>query len=380
MQWHGLLSKMWKAISTKRTGWGWGFALISALLFLSDKWDSLNSFYEKLKKMGPVLRFLADAAQSPLVQLVVFIAGVVWIGIAAVISARRTGSSFAAVTFEDAIIVPSERRDGAELLRDMGKPTTARFSGIKVSYDKGSMDCMWPVTFRWENQSKTKGVIARLCVDSETESVAVCKAVLTSLKANYRTLVSGVQLPLLFTPAQSPGSDTKAIRRGQSEYLELLWIPNSGESEIMTNFPFAFTEYKTLNRIVTYSLQVAFSVNSIITTLVIDAAYSSAVWMVSIRPPSVSSEQLTHGESPKPKELSAKNVVSEAVTFLGKHPLPPSEDRRMTGLKHKLANKIKKGERIETWPESGRDESRRRNQREINELLAEIKRLENEES
>ena len=77
---------------------------------------------------------------------------------------------------------------------------------------------------------------------------------------------------------------------------------------------------------------------------------------------------------------SVDKVVSEAVTFLEKHPLSPPEDRRMAGLKDQLANKIKKGKRIETWPESGRDESMRRNQRQINELLAQIKRLEGEQS
>ncbi len=197
----------------------------------------------------------------------------------------RTGS-FAAVTFGDAIIVPSERDDGTMLLRHMGKPNTVHLSGIKLSHDKDSLDCMWPVTFRWENQTEVKGIMMRLRIDCETESISECKAALTSLEANSRTLVSGVQLPLLFTPAQTPGSDTKAIRYGQSEYLELLWIPNSGEAEIMTNFPFAFTEYKTLNRISTYSLHVAFSVNNIITRVIVDAAYTSGVWMLSIRPPS----------------------------------------------------------------------------------------------
>ena len=265
---------------------------------------------------------------------------------------RKQGSSFGAVTFEDAVIFSSEDHDGTELLRDIGKPTSAHFSGITVSHDKDSMDCMLPVTFRWENQSETKGIIARLRVDSETE--AVCKAVLTSLKSNYRTLVSGVQLPLLFTPAQSFGSDTKAVKHGQSEYLELLWIPNSGEAEIMTNFPFAFTEYKKLNRIVSCSLQVAFSVNNIITTLVIDAAYSSGVWMVSIRPPSVPSEQLTRGES-----------------------------RQLKGRRDKLKNLLAKKERLaaaKSSPGFDMDAARRRNEKFIAEVRADIERLEGEQS
>jgi hypothetical protein len=64
--------------------------------------------------MGPVAKFLVDAAQSPFVQLCIFISGAIWIGVAAVISSRRTGSNFAAVTFDDAIIVPSGHGDGIQ--------------------------------------------------------------------------------------------------------------------------------------------------------------------------------------------------------------------------------------------------------------------------
>ena len=82
-------SKMWKAISAKRTGWGWLVAAVSVLLYLSDKWDSLNSIYEKVKKMGPLFTFVVDAARAPLVQLSVFVVGVLWIGLAAFFSAKR---------------------------------------------------------------------------------------------------------------------------------------------------------------------------------------------------------------------------------------------------------------------------------------------------
>ena len=87
-----LLSRMWKAVSAKRTGWGWIFAVISAVLYVSDRWDSLNSFYGKLKGMGALSNFLVNAARSPLVQLSVFVAGVIWIGIAAVFSAKAAGN------------------------------------------------------------------------------------------------------------------------------------------------------------------------------------------------------------------------------------------------------------------------------------------------
>jgi hypothetical protein len=241
-------------------------------------WDMVSG---AVQYWPSVLREAAGVATSWWFPL---IASVICLSLWWFLSKKTRTGSFAAVTFEDAIIVPTERHDGAELLRDMGKPTAANLSGIKISYDKDSLDCVWPTTFRWENQSEVKGIIARLRVDSETESnISQCKAAITSISASYRTLVSGVQLPLLFTPAQSPGSDTKAIKHGQPEYIELLWISNSGQAEIMTNFPFAFTEYKTLNRISTYSLHVAFSVDDIITNVIVDAAYSSNVWLLSIR-------------------------------------------------------------------------------------------------
>src|SRR5436309_15316520 len=85
----GLPSRMWKAISVKRTAWGWIVAILSVLLHFSDKWDSLHSSYEKLKHMGAFLKFIADAAQSPLVQLTVLMTGLLWVGLAAFFSARN---------------------------------------------------------------------------------------------------------------------------------------------------------------------------------------------------------------------------------------------------------------------------------------------------
>jgi hypothetical protein len=144
---------------------------------------------------------------------------------------------------------------------------------------------MWPVTFRRNDQSEVKGIIARLRVDSETESnISGCKATLTSLEKNGKTVVSGVQLRLLFTPAEDPGSDIKTIKYGQSEYLELLWIPALGEPEIMTNFPFAFSEHKTLDRLSTYSLHMTFAAdNTINKTIILDAECKSGAWTLSIK-------------------------------------------------------------------------------------------------
>ena len=82
------LKAAWSALLAKRTAAGWVFFLLFALFWVSDKWDSLNSLVGKMKNMGPFFKFIGDATQSPLVQLCVFILGVVWIGIAAVIAAR----------------------------------------------------------------------------------------------------------------------------------------------------------------------------------------------------------------------------------------------------------------------------------------------------
>src|SRR6266481_1788071 len=116
----------WLALVAKRTAPGWLLFFLSALFWLSDKWDSLNSLIVKMKNMGPFFKFIIDAAQSPLVQMSVFILGILWIGRAAVIAARKTGSSFAGVDFGDAVITPIERPHEAVLLRRIGKaPSTA---------------------------------------------------------------------------------------------------------------------------------------------------------------------------------------------------------------------------------------------------------------
>ena len=127
----------WSAVWQKRTIGGWILFLCSLILHFSDKWDSLNSLIGKIKNMGPFFKFIVDAAQSPIVQLCVFVLGVLWIGIAAVISAKRTGRSYHAVTFQDAVIVPSEHHDGALLLRrqeqappDFSDPAYDRFFGL----------------------------------------------------------------------------------------------------------------------------------------------------------------------------------------------------------------------------------------------------------
>src|ERR1700720_3477427 len=83
----GLLPKMWKAISAKRTMWGWVLALVSALFYFSNGWDSLQSLYEKLKKLGPFFKFIAEVAESPLCPLIILVAGIIWVGLAAWFSA-----------------------------------------------------------------------------------------------------------------------------------------------------------------------------------------------------------------------------------------------------------------------------------------------------
>jgi hypothetical protein len=85
-----LVRKMWKSISGKRSALGWFLAIISALFYLSDKWDSLNSLFEKLKKMSALSKFVVDAAHSPLVQLSILVLGFVWIGGAALFSVKAS--------------------------------------------------------------------------------------------------------------------------------------------------------------------------------------------------------------------------------------------------------------------------------------------------
>jgi hypothetical protein len=147
---------------------------------------------------------------------------------------------------------------------------------------------MHPVEFRTEDGKVLldKGVMARLRFETETESdIPGCKAAITSIEKNGQTVVSGVRLPLLFNPAHDPNSDTKTIKYGQPEYLEVIWMSESGETEIKTktNFPYAFTKYQKLDRSATYSLHVAVSTPDITPEpVILRAECKNGAWMLSI--------------------------------------------------------------------------------------------------
>lgn len=90
------IRKAWSTLWQKRTAGGWILFFISAVFWLSDKWDSINSFYEKIGKMGPFWKLVTDAAQSPIVQLGTFLIGVIWIGLAAFCAAKPSEKHAAA--------------------------------------------------------------------------------------------------------------------------------------------------------------------------------------------------------------------------------------------------------------------------------------------
>ncbi len=83
---------IWSALVAKRTVGGWLFALLWALFYISDKWDSAISLFNKLRQMGPWLKLVADLGQSPITQPVVFGLGFLWIGIAVIIGLRAPKS------------------------------------------------------------------------------------------------------------------------------------------------------------------------------------------------------------------------------------------------------------------------------------------------
>jgi hypothetical protein len=69
-------------IFIKRTRGGWIVFGTLVLFFLSDKFDSINSMFSKVKSMGEVSRVVIESLQSPGIQVVLFFAGCAWIGIA----------------------------------------------------------------------------------------------------------------------------------------------------------------------------------------------------------------------------------------------------------------------------------------------------------
>src|SRR6266700_2564446 len=182
------LSKMWKAISAKRTATGWILFLCSLLLHFSDKWDSLNSLIGKIKNMGSFFKFIVDAAQSPLVQICIFILGILWIGIAAMISAKRTGRSYDA---EDARIVPAQdfsdpvydrpfRRTESSLQPDLQSRRR-----LKISCDPGINGCVSQV--EWSSEVKANYSRIKIEADSD-ESIPNCTGFLTYIEKDGKRM------------------------------------------------------------------------------------------------------------------------------------------------------------------------------------------------
>ncbi|HKP02909.1 MAG TPA: hypothetical protein VJU77_06035 [Chthoniobacterales bacterium] len=70
-------------IFIKRTRGGRIVFAFLAIFYLSDKFDSVASIFAKVSKMGPVWKFVVDVMQSPVLQIILFLAGAIWIGYAA---------------------------------------------------------------------------------------------------------------------------------------------------------------------------------------------------------------------------------------------------------------------------------------------------------
>jgi hypothetical protein len=276
--------QVFKRLVSKLALPGWLLLAFDAAVRLLDWAGRLEFVKEKVTTMMPWIRSALDAVTSPTGQTCLIVGGFVFL----VIVATR-----------------------------QGRPR------LKVSYDGNSQDCMWPVTFKTQDGQVTwKATMARLRLDSETKSgVLECKAAITSLKKNAETVISGVQLPLLFTPADAPGSDTKTIKYGQSEYVELLQISDLGEAEIKTNIPFAFSEHQKLDHLATYSFNIAFSAGNILPkTIVIDAECKSGAWTLSIKRSSARSvSQAEPADRRLARRMAREECLDRSVSLLKKH-------------------------------------------------------------
>jgi len=223
------LSKMWKAISAKRTATGWILFLCSLLLHFSDKWDSLNSLIGKIKNMGSFFKFIVDAAQSPLVQICIFILGILWIGIAAMISAKRTGRSYDA---EDARIVPAQdfsdpvydrpfRRTESSLQPDLQSRRR-----LKISCDPGINGCVSQV--EWSSEVKANYSRIKIEADSD-ESIPNCTGFLTYIEKDGKRMWGVDNAQLTFALGQERDTLSKTIRPGVPEFLDVLAVSSKNE-------------------------------------------------------------------------------------------------------------------------------------------------------
>jgi hypothetical protein len=73
----------------KRTLGGWIFLVVLAVFFISDRFDSVSSLLGKMARLGTSYKFVIDALQTTSVQVVLFLIGSAWIGIACYLAAPK---------------------------------------------------------------------------------------------------------------------------------------------------------------------------------------------------------------------------------------------------------------------------------------------------
>ena len=155
---------------------------------------------------------------------------------------------------------------------------------LKVSYDPNKLGCIWPTEFRYEDGSAARGTIARLYVESKRKlDIIGCRAVLTYLEKSGIPVIPYNNLKFKFCPAHDPQSDVKTIRYGTPEYLEVLWLPDGTQAEIMTEFDFTTEEHKRLDEKETYLFHVAFSAEGIEPSgVTLTAQFKNSRWKLAI--------------------------------------------------------------------------------------------------
>jgi hypothetical protein len=79
------LKEIWRALFSKNAIIGWIIVLLGHLRWVNDLWDSLWSAWAKITAMAPYLKYV----ESSTGQLVLTVAGFLWIGVAAYFGARK---------------------------------------------------------------------------------------------------------------------------------------------------------------------------------------------------------------------------------------------------------------------------------------------------
>jgi hypothetical protein len=230
---HPRVKPLLTPIFRKRSVGGWILFLLAVLFWISDRWDSIISVLDKLKNMGPVLKFLADGAQSPLVQLVVFVAGVIWIVLAASSAAKSSESKknnglrepVRPVGESDWHRLAGKIEESAALAANLSEAQLHRFE-TRCSSDVDG--CV--VMANWTESSGKILPVKFFRVEVSTEgksAIKNCTGFLRRIEKDGQMKWGGDNAKLTFALGEDADALAKTVRHQVPEFLDILVVTTS---------------------------------------------------------------------------------------------------------------------------------------------------------